>query len=41
MWARVILRSRLVRRVLRDVIVAVLLAVAAEFGGRRPPRHGK
>lgn len=39
MWAGVALRSRLVRRVLRDVIAAVLLAVAAEFGGRRVRRR--
>ena len=39
MWAGVILRSRALRRVLRDVIAALLLALATEIGSRRLPKR--
>lgn len=38
MWASMILRSRLVRRVLRDMLAALLLAIATEVGSRRRPK---
>lgn len=38
MWAGMILRSQPVRRIVRRVITSLLLALAAELGGRRARR---
>lgn len=38
MWTGVILRSKTLRRVVQQVIVSLLLALAAELGGRRETR---
>jgi hypothetical protein len=39
MWARIIIRSKSLRRVIRHVLAALLLAIATEIGARRTPKR--